>query len=167
MICNIQMLKSALRWRCTIASLVHFYSILDLPNSTLSECMPTSMSILAERIFRKPRDLYLPVAKSSRYTKSLIFQCSVLWNSLPHSLQCIQSTSSFQHAPELHWNQYKFKTLRHPLAPNHTPSIFRSLTHSLSLSLFLSLSLSLSVSLSLSYHSLSLSLILFYFLNYK
>ena len=38
------------------------------------------------------------------------FHCSLLWKSLPSSLQCIISTTLFQHNLELYWAQYKYNT---------------------------------------------------------
>ena len=169
----------ALRWRRTIASLIFFHSLLDLPNSPLSECMSTSTAWCREigsltsldtwnsgafSDAREPISLHQAVCPCSGvqfpqamwpssscgqikplpwHQHSSFNPGSVLWNSLPHYLQCILL---FPTCTRTHWIQYKFKTHSDiPLAPNLTPSMLWSSSPSLSCSLFLSPSIYLSI----------------------
>ena len=72
-------------------------------------------TVPGSRSRRKPLDARLPRAptRTSRYTKSFFFYCSLLWNSLPSSLQRIKSTTLFQHNLQVYWAQYKYNTSSH------------------------------------------------------
>ena len=105
-----QLAWPSLRWRRTVASLAMFHKLLHMQHTPLSTCIPPHLSELSSRSRRKPLDVRLPPTRTSRYTKSFFFHCSLLWNSLPSSLQRIKSSTLFQHNLEVYWAQYKYNT---------------------------------------------------------
>ena len=105
-----QLAWPSLRWRRTVASLAMFHKLLHMQHTPLSTCIPPHLSELSSRSRRKPLDVRLPPTRTSRYAKSFFFHCSLLWNSLPSSLQRIKSTTLFQHNLEVYWAQYKYNT---------------------------------------------------------
>ena len=72
--------------------------------------IPPHLSELSSHSRRKPLDVRLPPTRTSRYTNLSFFHCSLLWNSLPSSLQRIKSSTLFQHNLEVYWAQYKYNT---------------------------------------------------------
>ena len=120
-----QLAWPSLRWRRTVASLAMFHKLLHMQHTPLSTCIPPHLSELSSRSRRKPLDVRLPPTRTSRYTKSFFFHCSLLWNSLPSSLQCIKSSTLFQHNLEVYWAQYKYSAFRQKF-----PKLWTSVAHS-------------------------------------
>ena len=79
------------------------------PYSTgLSTCLYPFAYTRSSRSLRKLYQLLLPNAKSYRFIKSLFFHSALLWNTLPHSIQCPKSTKQFKSAIEIHWATFKY-----------------------------------------------------------
>ena len=73
----------SLRWRREIASLCLLHRLLNLQQEPLTNCLPPFASSRNPRSQRKPRQLILPAARTTRHTTSFFFSASVAWNTLP------------------------------------------------------------------------------------
>ena len=104
----------SLRWRREITGMTLFHTLQAKKkqnySSILNHHIPQHLYELTNRSRRKPLDVRLPHVRTSRQTKSFFFRSALLWNSLPHTLQSIESTHSFQQNLELHWHKYKHNT---------------------------------------------------------
>ena len=99
----------SLRWRRDVASMVLFHKLLtSAPTSSFSECIPSFSSSNSVRGTRKPLQLLLNHANTSRYTNSFFYRSSVLWNSLPSNLQAIKNRKTFKITLMERWRSYKF-----------------------------------------------------------
>ena len=100
----------SLRYRREIISMVLFFKLLRARPPFLSDCLFPFAHTRSERLLRKPFQLLLGKALSSRYSNSFFFRSAVLWNTLPHSLQSITNPSKFRSALEDHWCAFQFNT---------------------------------------------------------
>ena len=106
----------ALTWRRTIASLTLLHSLLFTQHtgttpSPAQEILSTDfpfISQLSDRNHRKPLDIVLPPAKTTRFLNTFFYHTSLLWNLLPHFIQCQKNPTRFRHSLEQHWSDHKF-----------------------------------------------------------
>ena len=94
-----------LQWRRAVASTLFLHGTLfNRPQQGIlsKEIFPFAKS-LSHHGLRQPFQLVLPTATSTRYLNSCLYYASLLWNSLPCSIQSIQNTAQFRIALELHW----------------------------------------------------------------
>ena len=100
-----------LAWRRAVASLVLLQTLLHTTkrgdNPLHDELFPFASEI-SSRNLRKPFQLILPVALSNRHLNTFIYHTSLLWNTLPHKIQCIKQSKEFKAALELHWIDHKY-----------------------------------------------------------
>ena len=107
----------SLRWRREIASLCLLHQLLQIRPDPLQSVLPPFASTRNPRSPRKPKELILNLAHSSRYTHSFIFRTSVAWNTLPGHIQQLTNTHKFKSAIRTHFQAHKFDCLNNlPLA---------------------------------------------------
>ena len=70
----------SLRWRREIASLCLLHQLLQERPDPLSDTLPQYASTCNARSPRKPKELILANARTTRFTKSFFFRTSVVWN---------------------------------------------------------------------------------------
>ena len=103
----------SLRWRRSVATVCLLHSLLtntkNLPRPVLNS-LPKTVSEKSRYNHRKPLQLLLPHTHTSRYLRSFFPYASLLWNSLPHTIQSIHSQSLFKSAVEELWSPLKFNT---------------------------------------------------------
>ena len=75
----------SLRWRREIASLCLLHRFLNLQQEPLTNCLPPFASSRNPRSQRKPRQLILPAARTTRHTTSFFFSASVAWKHSPRT----------------------------------------------------------------------------------
>ena len=97
-----------LRWRRAVCSVVLLHKFLHSPSQPIAQCLFPFASDRSSRSLRKPKQLLLGHASSKRYLSSFFFHSSLLWNSLPASIQAIEKRNIFKRTLEDHWQQYKF-----------------------------------------------------------
>ena len=85
----------SLRWRREIASLCLLHQLLQERPDPLSDTLPQYASTSNTRSPRKPKELILANARTTRYSKSFFFRTSVVWNTLPGHLQQLTSPHQF------------------------------------------------------------------------
>ncbi len=103
----------SLRWRRSVACVVYLHRLLQRTtrrNVLLSDCLFPFHCTISSRDVRKPFQLILPRAGTSSYVKSFFYHASLLWNSLPHSLQSIKNSNLFKRSVEEHWQAFRFDT---------------------------------------------------------
>lgn len=103
----------SLRWRRSVACVVYLHRLLrqkSKRNVLLSNALFPFHCSISTRDVRKPYQLILPHARTSLYIKSFFFHSSLLWNTLPHSLQSLKSNIQFKRSLEEHWRAYRFNT---------------------------------------------------------
>ena len=98
----------ALRWRREIASLCLLHQLLQSRPDPLHTILPPYASSRNSRSPRKPNELILNFACTSRYTHSFIFRTSVAWNTLPGHIQQLTNTHQFKLAIKQHFQAQKF-----------------------------------------------------------
>ena len=77
------------RWRREIASMTLFHKLLLTRPPPLDSCLFPFASTLSGRSMRKPHQLILPEAHTSKYINSFFYRSSPVWNSLPAAIQNI------------------------------------------------------------------------------
>ena len=97
-----------LRWRREIQSLTLFFNLLRSRPPLLADSLFSFVSDSSSYNHRKPYQIILPHAKTSRFLHSFFFRSAILWNTLPHSLQSTQNPKKFRLDLEDHWQLYKF-----------------------------------------------------------
>lgn len=110
----------SLRWRREIASLVLLHKLLQSRQQPLAECLFPFASSVTDRSRRKPKQLILPKAHSTRVLKSFFYRTALAWNTLPAHTQALQTPSQFRSALETHFNKFKYLTdnsLSHTFLP--------------------------------------------------
>ena len=100
----------SLRWRREILSMALFFELLQTRPAPLCDCLFTFAKSKTNRSLRKPYQILLPYARSTRYTKSFFYRSALLWNSLPHAIQSLTSKTQFKAALEKEWERYKYST---------------------------------------------------------
>ena len=100
----------ALHWRREIASLTLFHQFLQRRPQPLAACLFSFAGSSSNRSRRKPLQLLLPHARSTRLTKSFFYRSALLWNSLPSHIQALKTSNTFREAIEIHWHDYKYTT---------------------------------------------------------
>ena len=101
----------SLRWRREIASLCLLHQLLQERPDPLSGTLPQYASTSNTRSPRKPKELILANARTTRYSKSFFFRTSVVWNTLPGHLQQLTSPHQFKLAIREHFHARKFNCL--------------------------------------------------------
>ena len=102
----------SLRWRREIASLCLLHQLLQERPDPLSDTLPQYASTCNTRSPRKPKELILANARTTRYSKSFFFRTSVVWNTLPGHLQQLTSPHQFKLAIREHFHAHKFNCLQ-------------------------------------------------------
>ena len=103
--------RPSLRWRREIASLCLLHQLLQERPDPLSDTLPQYASTCNVRSPRKPKELILANARTTRFTKSFFFRTSVVWNTLPGHLQQLTSPHQFKLAIREHFHAHKFNCL--------------------------------------------------------
>ena len=101
----------SLRWRREIASLCLLHRFLNLQQEPLTNCLPPFASSRNPRSQRKPKQLILPAARTTRHTTSFFLSASVAWNTLPAHIQNLTNAEQFRKALTKHFYSQRF-TLR-------------------------------------------------------
>ena len=101
----------SLRWRREIASLCLLHRFLNLQQEPLTNCPPPFASSRNPRSQRKPRQLILPAARTTRHTTSFFFSASVAWNTLPAHIQNLTNAQQFRKALTKHFYSQRFTLL--------------------------------------------------------
>ena len=105
-----------LRWRRAVASMVQLHSFLYHARSTpMSALLFPFSSSVTKRSLRKPFNLVLGDAKSTRRLSSFLYRNSILWNTLPSAIQSIKNKNTFKRSLELHWQEYRFLNVDIPV----------------------------------------------------
>ena len=94
-----------------IASLCLLHQLLQERPDPLSGTLPQYASTSNTRSPRKPKELILANARTTRYSKSFFFRTSVVWNTLPGHLQQLTSPHQFKLAIREHFHARKFNCL--------------------------------------------------------
>ena len=79
----------ALRWRREISSLVVFHELITIRPVFLSDLFSFA-SLKTDRHLRKTFRLLPRTANSAGDLKSFFYRSDLLWNTLPHDIQCIK-----------------------------------------------------------------------------
>ena len=100
----------ALRWRREISSLTLFHKLLHSRPEPLRELLFPFAHTTSSRCRRKPLQLLLPQARTTRYRDSFFYRSALLWNSLPQDIQAHTNSTAFRKAIEQHWSAYRYTT---------------------------------------------------------
>ncbi len=98
----------ALRWRREISSMVVFHELISTRPAFLLNDLFSFVSARTDRLLRKPFQLLLRKANSVRDSKSFFYRSALLWNTLPHDIQCVKSKHHFKLALQKHWSAQKY-----------------------------------------------------------
>ena len=98
----------ALRWRREIASLCLLHQLLNNRPEPLYAFHFPFVSSRASHIQRKPRQLILGPARTTQYSRSFFFRTSVVWNTLPSSIQTQTDARTFKSKIIEHFSSEKF-----------------------------------------------------------
>ena len=101
---------AALRWRREISSLTLFHKLLHSRPEPLRELLFPFAHTTSSRCRRKPLQLLLPQARTTRYRESFFYRSALLWNSLPQDIQAHTNSTAFRKAIEQHWSAYRYTT---------------------------------------------------------
>ena len=108
-----ELLKSlnwpALWWRRSILTICLLYDLYKTATPPLSDCLYPFTSNKSDYKFRKPKQLLLPITKTTRQQQSFFYHASLLWNSLPNRIQELPTKSLFKKGVEEHWEAQKFQ----------------------------------------------------------
>ena len=145
----------SLRWRRTILSMTLFHQLVHHGEGPLMECM-FPLSSATGRNVRKPHQLILGMASSTKRLNGFFYSAAILWNTLPAKIQDITNPRLFRASLEDHLSREKYnpsgtRTSKRRVVPElwslpfspSLPPLSPSLSPSLSLTLSLSLCLSL------------------------
>ena len=103
-------LDGRLRWRREISSLTLFHKLLHSRPEPLRELLCPFAHTTSSRCRRKPLQLLLPQARTTRYRESFFYRSALLWNSLPQDIQAHTNSTTFRKAIEQHWSAYRYTT---------------------------------------------------------
>ena len=153
----------SLRWRRTILSMTLFHQLVHHGEGPLMECM-FQLSLATGRSVRKPHQLILGMASSTKRVNGFFYSAAILWNTLPAKIQDITNPRLFRASLEDCLSRQKYNPLSDALFQNfgHSPSLSPSLSLSLSIYIYSYLSLYLfivSVSILLTATSMLTSLL--------
>ena len=79
----------SLRWRRTILSMTLFHQLVHHGEGPLMECM-FPLSSATGRSVRKPHQLILGMASSTKRLNGFFYSAAILWNTLPAKIQNIR-----------------------------------------------------------------------------
>ena len=99
----------ALRWRRAVASIILCHQLKIQPPSWLEEQVPPTSSFQTGRSLRKSEHTTASQVAYRKVVKLILFHASLLWNSLPASIQKVQKSEDFKSAVEQHWAAFKFR----------------------------------------------------------
>ena len=108
----------SLRWRREIFCITLFHRILLTRPPPLDACLFPFASMTTTRSLRKPKQLILPRARTSKYVHSFFFRSALIWNTLPAHIQNITSHHKFKLNIEAHWSAHKHSTKFSLLPPS-------------------------------------------------
>ena len=94
------------------------------------ECV-FQLSSATGRSVRKPHQLILGMASSTKRLNGFFFSAAILWNTLPAKIQKITNPRLFRATLEDRWTRQKYNP---PLEPEPLSDTFQNFGHSLSLS---------------------------------
>ena len=100
----------ALRWRREISSLTRFHKLQHNHPDPLRELLFPFAHTTSNRCRRKPLQLHLPQARTTRYRESFFYHSALLWNSLPQDIQALTDRTTSQKAIEQHWSAFRYTT---------------------------------------------------------
>ena len=100
----------ALRWRREISSLTLFYKLLHRRPEPLHELLFPFAHTTSSRCRRKPLQLLLLQARTTRYRETFFYRSALLWNSVPPDIQAHTNSTTFRKAIEQHWSAYRYTT---------------------------------------------------------
>ena len=100
----------SLRWRREIASMVLFHRILHTRPKPLDACLFKFAHTVSDRSLRKPKQLLLQEAHTTKYINTFFYRTSMIWNTLPAQIQNISNHHHFKDALEAHWSIHKYST---------------------------------------------------------
>ena len=105
----------SLRWRREIASMTLFHKLLLTRPPPLDSCLFPFTSTLSGRSMRKPNQLILPEAHTSKYINSFFYRSSLVWNTLPAAIQNITCNQTFKKEIEKNWSAHMHSTQFNPI----------------------------------------------------
>ena len=105
----------SLRWRREIASMTLFHKLLVTRPPPLDSCLFPFASTLSGRSMRKPHQLILPEAHTSKYINSFFYRSSLVWNTLPAAIQNITCNQTFKKKIEKNWSAHMHSTQFNPI----------------------------------------------------
>ena len=103
----------SLRWRRDIAAVTLLHSLLQDGREPFMNCLFESSKT---RSSRKPHQLLLTHASTTKFLNSFFYHSALLWNSLPHSILTITSKPAFRIAVKDNWSTFKYRTDTHVLS---------------------------------------------------
>ena len=105
----------SLRWCREIASMTLFHKLLLTRPPPLDSCLFPFASTLSGRSMRKPHQLILPEAHTSKYINSFFYRSSLVWNTLPATIQNITCNQTFKKEIEKNWSAHMHSTQFNPI----------------------------------------------------
>ena len=100
----------SLRWRRETSSLTFFHKLLHSCPEPLRKLLFSFAHTTSSRCRRKPLQLLLPQARTTRYRESFFYRSALLWNSLPQDIQAHTNSTTFRKAIGQHWSVYRYTT---------------------------------------------------------
>ena len=96
----------SLCWRREVLSLTFFQSLIHTRPPPLDSCLFPFASATSTRSLRKPKQLILPRANTSKYANSFFFRTALVWNTLPANIQNITCRPTFKKEIEAHGSSH-------------------------------------------------------------
>ena len=103
----------SLRWRRTMLSMTLFHQLVHHGEGPLAEYM-FQLSSATGCIVRKPHQLILGMASSTKRLNRFFYSAAMLWNTLPAKIQDITNPRLFRASLEDRLSQQKYNPLRSP-----------------------------------------------------
>ena len=103
----------SLRWRRTILSMTLFHQLVHHGEGPLIECM-FPLSSATGRSVRKPHQLILGMASSTKRLNGCFYSAAILWNTLPAKIQNITNPRLFRASLEDRLSRQKYNPLQNP-----------------------------------------------------
>ena len=103
----------SLRWRRTILSMTLFHQLVHHGEGPLMECM-FPLSSATGRNVRKPHQLILGMASSTKRLNGFFYSAAILWNTLPAKIQNITNPRLFRASLEDRLSRQKYNPLQNP-----------------------------------------------------
>ena len=107
----------SLRWHREIASLTStlIHKLLLIRPPPLDSCLFPFASTLSGRSMRKPYQLILPDAHTSKYINSFFYRSSLVWNTLQAAIQNITCNQTFKKEIEKKWSAHMHSAQFNPI----------------------------------------------------